>query len=208
MSQSSTAYEKLLLLVQTKGVIRLNEIEKFGIHHEYVRRLCKAGKLIKLSKGLYASAEYDITEHHSIVEICQRIPHAIICLLSALIFHGLTTQMPHEIWIAIGNKAHRPQIEYPPIRISRFSDKALQAGVEEHTLEGCVVKVYCPAKTVVDCFKFRNKIGLDVALEALHDVFRQRKATYNEIVHYAKICRIEKIIKPYLETVAWERSEH
>ncbi len=208
MDKELTVQERLFLLFQSEGMLRLSEIKKLGIHYEQVRRLYKEGKLKKLSKGIYTIAEYDVTEHHSIAEICKKVPNAVICLLSALIFHDLTTQMPHEIWIAIGNKAHRPRIKYPPIRIFRFSNKSLSEGIEEHTVEGSIVKVYSPAKTIADCFKYRNKIGLDLALEALHDAFRQKKATYNEILHYARICRIEKTILPYLEAIAWERSEH
>lgn len=188
--------------------MRLNELEKMGTHHEYIKRLCDAGKLTKLSRGMYMAAEHDINEHHSIAEICKRAPNAVICLVSALVFHGLTTQMPHEVWVAIANKAHRPKIGYPPIRVFRFSDRALNTGIEKHIIEGCLVKVYCPAKTIADCFKYKNKIGLDIALEALHDAFRRKKATYSEILYYARICRVEKVITPYLESVAWERSEH
>ncbi|OAI50617.1 transcriptional regulator [Opitutia bacterium SCGC AG-212-L18] len=208
MSQNLTVNEKILSFIQSTGMARLSEIKKLGIHPEYIRRLWKLGKLIKLSRGIYTTSEYDPTEHHSIAEVCKQAPNVILCLLSALVFHDLTTQMPHEIWIAIDNKARKPKIESPPIRVLRFSGRSLNEGVEEHIIQGCVVKVYNPAKTVADCFKYQNKIGLDVALEALHDTLRQKKATYNEILHYAKICRVEKIITPYLESIAWKKSEH
>jgi len=126
----------------------------------------------------------------------------VVCLLTALRFHGLTTQSPHEVWLAIGSKTWLPQVDHPTLRFVRLSARALEAGVEEHSIEGVIVRVYNPAKTVADCFKYRNKIGLDVALEALRDCRRQRKCTNDELWHYAKICRVANVMRPYMEATA------
>jgi predicted transcriptional regulator of viral defense system len=146
--------------------------------------------------------EADITEHHTLVEASKRVPKGIICLLSALQFHGLTTQAPFEVWMAIDNKARQPQVDYPSLRIVRFSGESLKAGIQEEEIEGVSIKIYNPAKTVADCFKYRNKIGLDVAIEALRDCRRQRLCSNDELWKYAKICRVTNIMKPYLEAIA------
>lgn len=129
------------------------------------------------------------------------MPKGVVCLLSALRFHELTTQAPFEVWLAIGEKAWRPRIEYPPLRIMRFSPTTLSAGVEEHQIEGVAVQVYPPAKTVADCFKYRNKIGLDIAIEALRECWRSRRCTVDDLWHYAGICRVQNVMRPYLESI-------
>ena len=131
----------------------------------------------------------------------KQAPNAVVCLLSALQFHGLTTQQPHEVWIAVGVKAHRPAIAWPAVRVVRFSGAALSEGVENHKLEGVPVRVYGIAKTVADCFKYRRKIGIDVAIEALRDALRKR-VSVDEIYRFAKICRVANVIRPYLESAA------
>jgi predicted transcriptional regulator of viral defense system len=170
-----------------------------GIHPEYVRRLCDRGLLIRSGRGLYIPADADVTSHHTLAEASKRVPSGVICLLSALRFHELTTQSPRDIWLAISEKARRPRVDYPPLRIMRFSGLALTEGVEEHKIEGVPVKLYNPAKTVADCFKYRNKIGLEVAIEALRDCRRQRKCTNDELWHYARVCRVANVMRPYLE---------
>ena len=141
------------------------------------------------------------TEHHALVQVGKRIPQGVVCLLSALRFHNMTTQAPFEIWLAVGQKSWHPRIDYPPLRVVWFSGKAFTGGIERHTLEGVPVQVYNPAKTVVDCFKYRNKIGLDVALEALRDGWQSRRATMDELWHYARICRMTTVMRPYLESL-------
>jgi predicted transcriptional regulator of viral defense system len=125
----------------------------------------------------------------------------VVSLLSALRFHNLTTQSPFEVWLAIGEKAWRPRMEYPPLRIVRFSQATLSAGVEKHQIEGVTVPVYSPAKTVADCFKYRNKIGLDVAIEALRECWSSRRCTMDDLWHYADICRVQNVMRPYLESL-------
>jgi predicted transcriptional regulator of viral defense system len=199
MTKNSTKKEQVLQLAQEMGVLRVSDLASRGIHSEYLRRLHQQGLLIRTSRGLYIAADADISEHHALAQAAKWMPHGVACLLTALQFHGIGTQAPREIWMALDRRAARPRIDYPPLRIVRFSGKALSEGVEEHIIEGVPVKVYCPAKTVADCFKYRNKIGLDLAMEALRDCRGQRKCTNDELWQYAKVCRVAKVMKPYLE---------
>ncbi len=194
--------QQLLDLVREVGVIRAKDVEAKGIHREYLKRLEQQGLLMRSGRGIYTFANAEITESHSLVEATQRVPHGVICLLSALSFYELTTQAPFEIWLAIDQKARSPKDNLLPLRIVHMSNKTLKAGIEEHDIEGVRVPVYSVAKTVIDCFKFRNKIGLDVALEALRECRRERRCTVDELWHYAKICRMQNVIRPYLEFLA------
>jgi predicted transcriptional regulator of viral defense system len=142
-----------------------------------------------------------VTERHSYAQVAKRFPEGIICLLSALAFHEMTTQSPASVWIALGKGARTPALASPSLRIVRLSGPSLTGGIENHTIEGVRVRVYSAAKTVADCFKFRNKIGLDVAIEALKDCLRQEKASVNEIYRYARICRVSNVIRPYMEAL-------
>ena len=142
--------------------------------------------------------DYEPTEYHGVIEVCSRIPKAVVCLLSALQFHDLTTQLPYEVWVAV-KRPSSPVIMDAPVRVIYLSNTAYSEGIEKHNIEGVEVKVYCPAKTVADCFKYRNKIGLDVAIEALRDCLTQKKSTVDDIWKYAKVCRVANIIRPYLE---------
>jgi predicted transcriptional regulator of viral defense system len=201
MKKPTSPTDEILKIAKKQGVLRIRDITKMGIHPELVRRLYAKGLLIRTGRGLYTPADADLTVHHSLVEAAKRVPHGIVCLLSALSFHGLGTQMPHEVWLALDRSARRPRVDYPPLRIVRFSGRALSEGVEEHLLEGVPVQIYCPSKTVVDCFKYRNKIGLDVALEALRECWRERRCTANDLVTYANVCRVWHVMRPYLESV-------
>ena len=194
--------QQILEIVAEVGVLRPRDLDAHGIPRIYLSRLCERGLLDRVGRGLYVLPDADVSEHHTLAEAGKRVPHGVVCLLSALRFHGLTTQSPSEVWLAIGNKAWRPQVDYPPLRFVRFSERTLEAGVEEHSIEGVLVRIYNPAKTVADCFKYRNKIGLDVALEALRDCRRQRRCTNDELWHYAKICRVANVMRPYMEAIA------
>jgi predicted transcriptional regulator of viral defense system len=191
--------DQVIEIVRKIGILRPRDLDTHGIPREYLIRLSRQGRLEKLGRGLYQMPQADITENHSLAEACKKVPNGIICLLSALRFHGLTTQLPFEVWLAIDRKARIPKMEGLKLRVSRFSKEARGVGVEDHVIEGVKVRVFSPAKTVVDCFKYRNKIGLDVALEALRDCRRQRKCTNNELWHYAKILRVSNVMRPYLE---------
>jgi predicted transcriptional regulator of viral defense system len=161
----------------------------------------RKGLLRRAARGVYALAEAPVSEHHSLAVVAKIVPHAVVCLLSALRFHGLTTQDPHQIWIAIDNKARRPSLESPALRVVRFSGKALTEGFATHTIEGVPVRVYSPAKTIADCFKYRHKIGADVAVEALKDALRHKRTTVDEIHRFAKVCRVDRVMRPYLEAI-------
>jgi predicted transcriptional regulator of viral defense system len=201
MKKRSDKAKRILELARHSGVVSTGEVRSEEIHHEYLRQLCREGKLVREGRGLYSLPDADVTVHHGLAQASKAIPKGVICLLSALRFHEIGTQAPHEVWIAIDRRAARPRVERPRMRIVRFSGKALTEGIEERRVEGVPVKIYNPAKTVADCFKYRNKIGLDVALEALRDVIRERKSSTDELWRYAKICRVTKIIRPYMEAI-------
>ena len=196
-----TLIEKTLKITSKTGIIRPKELDQYGIPRKYLHILYRKGLLDRIGRGLYISPEFEPTENRTLAEICKRIPHAVICLISALFFHDLTTQLPSKVWIAIDRKARLPNKAALPIRVFRFSGKALTEGVEEHIIEGVNIKVYSPAKTVADCFKYRNKIGIDIAIEALKDCLHQRKCKPSDIDHYSHICRISSVIRPYVEAV-------
>lgn len=194
--------DKVMTLVKHAGVLRPRDLTQHHIPRQYLLRLQRRGQLQKVGRGLYIASETHLTDHHSLVEACKRVPRGIICLLSALRFHGLTTQAPSEVWMAIDDKAWHPKVDNPRLRVVRFSGEALTSGIEDHIIEKVHVRVYGPAKTVADCFKYRNKIGLDVALEALRDCWRHRRATMDELWKYAKVCRVANVMRPYLESIA------
>ena len=182
-------------------MLRSSDLKPRGIPREYLSRLYHQGVLDRVGRGVYRLPEADLTEHHSLAEAAKFVPKGVVCLLSALRFHELTTQSPFEVWIAIDPKAHRPNGDGVPQRIVRFSGQALTAGVEEHQIEGVVVRVYSPAKTVTDCFKYRNKIGLDIALEALRDYSKSGRADADDLWKYAKVCRLTNVMRPYMEAL-------
>jgi predicted transcriptional regulator of viral defense system len=200
IEQSKT--DALLNLVREQGVVRSSDLKLRGIPREYLSRLHSEGVLERASRGVYYLPETDLTEHHSLAEAAKIAPKGIVCLLSALKFHELTTQSPFEVWVAIDPKAYRPTGDGVPLRVVRFSGPALTSGVEEHLIEGVPVRIYSPAKTVADCFKYRNKIGLDVALESLRDYRKGRHAGVDELWKYAKICRVANVMRPYMEALA------
>ncbi len=197
-----TKMEQLKTLGQQQGIIRPKDLSPLGIPRSYLARLCQQGVLTHVARGLYQFNGADVTENHSIVEAARRVPCAVICLISALQFHRLGTQAPFEVWIAIARTAHKPGVDYPPLRVIRMSGQAFADGIEIHTIEGTEVRIFSPAKTVVDCFKFRNKIGLDVALEALRDFRRDHRNEMDKLWEFAKTCRVANIMRPYLEALA------
>jgi predicted transcriptional regulator of viral defense system len=183
-------------------VVRSADLRPRGIPREYLSRLYREGVLERASRGVYCLPDTELTEHHSLVEAAKIVPRGVVCLLSALRFHELTTQSPFEVWLALDRKAHHPTEHGVPLRVVRFSGHALTSGVEEHLIEGVKVRVYSPAKTVADCFKYRNKIGLDVALEALRDYWKSDRVSTDELWKYAKVCRVANVIRPYMEAFA------
>lgn len=200
-SSPSTPEDRLLAIIREAGIMRSRDLMVHGLPRVALTRLQRRGRIRRIAKGLYVAADAELSEHHSLAEACARIPGGIVCLLSALRFHRLTTQSPHEVWIAIDVKARKPRVVDLPLRMIRFSGDALTYGVEEHRVEGISVRVTSPAKTVTDCFKFRNKVGLAVAIEALRDYRRARKSM-DELYRAARVCRVSSVMQPYLESLA------
>ena len=200
MRDSKTA--NILKVFKEVGIVRPVDLTKNGVRREQMYRLHKRGLVKRIGRGLYVLRQANITENHSVAEACKKVPRGVICLLSALRLHGLTTQNPFEVWMAIDRKARLPKSDSPKLRLVRYSGDALTAGVEVRRIEQVPVRVYGVAKTVVDCFKYRKKIGLDVALEALRESRRERACTMDELWRYAKICRVANVMRPYLESVA------
>jgi predicted transcriptional regulator of viral defense system len=191
--------EKILHLAKSQSTIRTRDAMELGIHPEYLRRLVEQGLLFKSGRGMYTYIDAEITEHHSLTIASQRVEHGVICLLSALQFHDIGTQAPFEVWIAIDIHARRPNSDVLSLHPIYMSGLALTMGIETHAIEGTPVRIFNLPKTIVDCFKYRHKIGLDVALEALRESWESRRCSMDELWEYAKICRMSKVIRPYLE---------
>jgi len=194
--------QEILELAKQLGVLRPRDVEAAGIPREYLLRLVRQGELVRTGRGLYASADLPMTEFTSLSEVAKRVPCSVVCLMSALQYHQLTTQLPRKVWIAIEGTNWKPSLEYPSLKVVRFSGDAFNYGIEEHKINKVPVKIYSPAKTVADCFKFRNKIGLDVAIEALREARHKRAATIDDLWAAAKVCRVSQVIRPYLEALA------
>lgn len=188
-------------LVRQYGVLRPRDLAARGLPRAYVGNLAREGLVERVGRGLYRSLSVALTEQHTLAEVGRRVPQGVVCLLSALRYHDLTTQSPTEVWLALDSKARTPKTDLLPLRIVRFSGAALTAGIEEHLVEGVPVRVYDPAKTVADCFKYRNKIGLEVALEALRMGWRERRFTMDQLWGYATVCRMTNVMRPYLESL-------
>lgn len=193
--------KEVLSLVRRKGVLRPHELGEMGYPRTTLSRLVKKGVLDRVSRGLYRPVDADFTERQTLAEVAKTNPKAVVCLLSALLFHDLTTQLPRKTWLAVENKSWAPRQGPTRLEVVWLTGKAFSEGVEAHNVGGVPVRVYNPAKTVADCFKFRNRIGNDVAVEALRETLRERKATPAEIMRYAKICRVESVIRPYMEAL-------
>jgi predicted transcriptional regulator of viral defense system len=201
MAARATKMETALEMLRERGTLRPRDLARREIPPDYLDRLYRRGWADRVARGLYAWPDAEVTEHHSLAEAARLVPKGVVCLLSALRFHGLTTQSPREVWLTLPSKAWAPKLEYPRLRIVRAGGAALTAMVERRRVEGIAVQVYSPAKTVADCFKHRRKVGLDVALEALRDAFRRRTATMDELWAAARVCRMENVMRPYLESL-------
>jgi len=193
--------DRLLQLAQQKGLLRPSDLAELGIPRVYLTRLTASGKLAKTGRGLYRLAEASLSENESLAIVAARAPQAVFCLLTALQFHGLTTQLPRQVWIALPQGSHAPKMDYPPVKLIQYTGDAFTQGIETHRIDQVDIRVYSIAKTVADCFKHRNKIGLDVALEALKDARSQKKASSDDLWRYAKICRVANVMRPYLEAI-------
>lgn len=194
--------EQILALLKQRGVLRPRDLDAYQIPRRYLSRLHQRGLLERSARGLYTAAHAELSEKQTIVEVSKRIPKGTVCLLSALSIHEITTQSPFEIWLAIDRKGWLPQVKDLPIRIVRFSGEALTSGVEHHVIDGVTVPVYNPAKTIADCFKYRNKIGLDISIEALKEGWRDKKFNMDDIWKYSQICRVQNVMQPYLASLS------
>ena len=189
-----------LELLHAKGMVRAHELASIGVTGETLQQLLRTGLLVRISRGLYAAPDRALNEHDQLAQLAIKHPRMVFCLLTALRIHGLTTQAPHEVWVAISPIARAPKVSYPPLRIVRLSGADVQ--VVTISLDGIVhIPVTSIAKTVADCFKFRNKIGLDIVLEALRDAWRQKKVTMDELWESAQLCRVTNVMRPYLESL-------
>jgi len=198
----ATSHQNILDLAAERGLIRPRDLTERGLPTIALTRLVRQGRLQRVGRGLYALPDRPVSEHNALAEVARKHPQAIVCLLSALRFHDLTTQSPFEVWLAIPNKARAPKMDYPPLRIVRFSGAALTDGVEQYAIDGVPVRVTSVARTVADCFKFRNKIGLDAALESLQEAWRAKRASMDELWRYATLCRVANVMRPYMESLS------
>jgi predicted transcriptional regulator of viral defense system len=198
---SNTHTQRILDLVGQKGLLRASDLDAIDAPRVVLTRLTAAGQLEKVERGLYRLPDAQVSEFESLATIATKVPQAVFCLLTALQFHELTTQLPRQLWIAMPRGSHPPRIDYPPLKMVQFTGEAYTAGVEEVVRDGFKLRVYGVAKTVADCFKHRNKIGLDVALEALKDARSRHKASVDDIWRYAKVCRVANVMRPYLESI-------
>lgn len=197
-----TGRDRAMRVIEKLGLARPRELAAHGVSRAQIARLVREGLVLRQARGLYAAARHAPTEAHTLAQVAKRVPQAVFCLLTALRFHGLTTQSPAEVWIALPEKARRPRLEYPRLRVARFSGAALTEGIEEHRAEGVRIRVYSAAKTVADCFKYRNKVGIDVAVEALRDFSRTHRGGADELARCARICRVARVMQPYLDAIA------
>lgn len=200
-TSSSTYPEQVLELARRNGLLRASDLLASRIPRVVLTRLTATGQLERVARGLYRLPGSASSEHESLVNIARRVPQAVFCLLTALQFHGLTTQLPRQVWIAMPRGSHVPQLDYPPLRMVQCASSIHDVGIELAERDQVILRVYGVAKTVVDCFKFRNKIGVDVALEALKDALAQKKATIADIWRFAEIERVTKVVRPYLEAL-------
>jgi predicted transcriptional regulator of viral defense system len=192
----------VLELAKQRPLLRARDLTEHSLPTAVLSRLVAAGKLVRVARGLYSLPARQLGEHRSLAEVCMRVPRGVVCLLSALRVHGIGTQAPFEVWLAIPHHSPAPHLDHPTVRVVRMSGSSLTEGIEPMMIEGVKVPVFNAAKTVADCFKYRNKIGLDVALEALHDGWSQHKLTLDAVWHYAGIDRVANVIRPYLESLA------
>jgi predicted transcriptional regulator of viral defense system len=198
---ATTDRDRAIKLARRRHGVTARDLQAAGIHTQVMTRLVAAGEVERVARGVYRLAEQSISEHHALAIAAAAVPRGVVCLLSALQYHGIGTQLPSEVWIAIEGRSRRPALRYPPLRIVRYTGLAFSEGAEHHRVEGRDIRVYNVAKTIADCFKYRNKIGLDVALEALREAWRARRVTMSQLERYAEICRVQRVMQPYLEAL-------
>lgn len=186
---------------QHGGTLRIGEGPALGVSRSTIYRMAEAGQVERLARGLYRLADMPLLGDPDLVVVTQMVPGSVVCLVSALAYHDLTTQIPHEIQIAVGRTSRYPKIAHPPVRVFRYQEEMLKAGVESHDADGHTIRVFSAEKTVADCFKYRNKIGLDIAIEALRLYWQKRRPDVPTLMKYAHICRVNRVMRPYLEVL-------
>ena len=193
---------RILQIIRQLGLVRPVDLETRGISRRELYSLARKGMVARQARGIYVADKHPYTAQHTLAQVAKRVPAGVFCLLTALRFHDLTTQAPAELWIALPEKARKPRLDYPRLRVARFSGEALTEGIETHRLEGVEVRVYSAAKTVADCFKYRNKVGIDVAVEALRDFSRHHRGGATDLARFARVCRVTRVMQPYLDAIA------
>lgn len=202
LTMTAARDDQVLRTIRQLGIVRPVDLEAHGIPRVQLYRLVRAGLVERQARGIYVASSHPYSADHTLAQVAKRVPGGVFCVLTALRFHGLTTQSPAEVWIALPEKARKPQLDYPRLRVARFSGPALTEGIETHRLEKVDVRVYSAAKTVADCFKYRNKVGIDVAVEALRDFGRRHRGGATELARFARICRVTRVMQPYLDAIA------
>ncbi len=197
---SETKVETVLRLARS-GVLRAKDLDEVGIPRAYLSRLCVRGELERIGRGLYRIPDADLTENSQLAEVQRRVPQGVVALLTALQFHGLTTQVPHEVWILVPTRSRSPKQDYPPLRLARAQTEILAFGVEEHVIDGTTVRLTSPAKTVADCFRYRRLVGQDVAIEGLRDYLAKYRDGLTQLVEAATVDKVLSVMRPYLEAL-------
>lgn len=198
MPTTHSQLEAVRELARNQGAVRPRDLAELNLPREYLHRLWQAGELERVARGLYVSLEGELGQHHSLVQASRLTPQGVVCLLSALRFHEIGTQEPNRVWLALPRGAWTPRTELR-LKVLHLSPATFKAGVEEHDLEGVTVRVYNPAKTIADCFRFRSRVGLDVAIEALREGWREKRFTMDQLWRYAELNRVANVMQPYLE---------
>jgi len=198
---TQTQEEQVLALASSVSLLRARDVAALSLPTIILSRLVRDGRLRRVGRGVYARPDRPLSEHISLAEVALRVPRGVICLLSALRIHGLGTQIPHQVWLAIPQNSPTPRVDRPSLRPVRMSGHALTEGIQSMRIDGLDVPIFNAAKTIADCFKYRNKIGIDVALEALRDGWEQRKVSMDELSHYAGIDRVSNVMRPYVESI-------
>jgi len=201
MTAEATGPERVIAMARREGVVRPRDLRAHGVHPETLRRLCASGRMMRFGRGLYVLVNADHTEHLSLAQAAKRVPHGITCLISALEYHVIGTQIAHHAWMMIDRRAHKPRVSFPPMRFVRASGRALTEGVDSIVAEGVPARITNVPKTIADCFRYRSHVGLDVALEALRECLRQRRSTPAELFEYAKVCQVSTVMRPYIEAL-------
>jgi len=200
-SKPTSSQVQALREIRRLGLVRPRDLARYGISRVLLSRLVSVGLVERIARGVYVAADHEFSADLAVAIVASRAPTAVVCLLTALRLHDLTTQQSHEVWVALPARVRRPQLDYPRLRVARFSGAALTEGVKRRRIEGVEVRLYCAAKTVADCFKYRNKIGVDVAVEALRDYTRKYRGGATQLAYFARVCRVTRVMQPYLDSL-------